>query len=168
MLTAEEIYHTHPTDDEIAEVLAQRNTAALGTLNEDGSIHLTYVIYLFEGGLFHIETSSVTRKARNVAERGSASLLVDGRAASTGRRLMVSAEGQARLVGPPEAAAISDRVRDKYLVPEVAAQVNAAWRRFDDVAIELRPSRWRSWTNELLKAAIEAEIDRPYGEVWRE
>lgn len=168
MPTAKQIYRDRPTRAEIDDVLRQRNTAALGTLNEDGSIHLTYVIYLFEDGLFHVETASVTRKARNVAARGTASILVDGRAESTGRRLMVAAEGTARLIGPPDSAGLADRVRTKYLVPEVADDVNRIWNRFDDVAIEITPTRWRSWTNSMLKEEIESGIARPYGDVWQE
>jgi hypothetical protein len=57
----------HPTDGEIADVLAQRLVATVGTLNEDGSIHLAYVLFLHEDGRLYLETSSVTRKARNAS-----------------------------------------------------------------------------------------------------
>ena len=94
---AKAVYRTHPTTDEIAEVLEQRGIATLGTLNEDGSVHLAYVIFLHEAERLYLETSSVTRKARNIQDRKRASLLVEGRA-STGRSLMVSAEGTARVI----------------------------------------------------------------------
>lgn len=168
MPNAKEIYRAHPTPAEIEDVLEQRNTAALGTLNDDGSVHLTYVIYLFENGVFYVETSSVTRKARNVAARGTASILVDGRAESTGRSLMVAAEGTARVIGSPDSRALADRVRAKYLLPDVADDVNRLWNRIDDVAIEITPTRWRSWTNTALKTEIESGIGRPYGDVWRD
>ncbi len=168
MPTVREIYRTHPTQEEIADLLGQRNIAALGTLNEDGSIHLTYVIYLFEDDVFRVETASLTRKARNVAARGTASILVDGRAESTGRSLMVEAEGTARIIGPPDSLPIADRVRARYLRPDAADEVNRLWNTFDDVVIELTPSRWRSWTNTALKAEIEAGTGRPYGEVWQD
>ena len=48
MADAKEIYQAHPTSDEIAEVLAGRLVATVGTLNEDGSIHLAYVLILHE------------------------------------------------------------------------------------------------------------------------
>jgi hypothetical protein len=50
-------------------VLGHRQSAAAGTLNEDGSIHLAYVILLYEDGRLYLEAASVTRKARNAAAR---------------------------------------------------------------------------------------------------
>ncbi|MGH2899344.1 MAG: pyridoxamine 5'-phosphate oxidase family protein [Solirubrobacteraceae bacterium] len=166
MPTAREIYRTRPTEAEIADVLAQREIATLGTLNEDGSVHLAYVIFLFEDGVFRLETASVTRKARNIAARGTASIAVGGRA-STGRPLMVEAEGAATIIHAPAAAALNRRVLDKYVVPDAVDDLNAVWSRFDDVSIELTPTRWRSWTNSLLRAEAEAGTGRSYGEIWK-
>ena len=165
MPDAREVYRTHPTPDEIAEVLDQRGIATLGTLNEDGSVHLAYVIFLHEDGRLYVETSSVTRKARNVRDRGRATLLVEGRA-STGRSLMVAAEGTARVIGGSEAQEIGHRVRAKYVKPEALDGIDRAYGRFDDVAIEITPARWRSWTNTLLRAEAEKEISGGYGNVW--
>jgi hypothetical protein len=67
---AERVYRARPTSEEIEEVLGQRLVATVGTLNEDGSIHLAFVIFLHEGGRMYFETSSVTRKARNAEARG--------------------------------------------------------------------------------------------------
>jgi PPOX class probable F420-dependent enzyme len=166
MATAKEIYRTHPTDEEIAEVLGQREIATLGTLNDDGSVHLAYVIYLFEDGVFRLETSSVTRKARNVAARGTASIIVSGRA-SSGGSLMVEAEGTARIVEAPESVELNHRVLAKYVLPDAVDDLNAVWSRFDDVTIELTPTRWRSWTNTLLRAEAEAGTGRSCGEIWK-
>jgi hypothetical protein len=166
MATAREIYHAHPTQDEIEDVLGQRLIAVLGTLNEDGSIHLTYLLFLFEKGRFYLETSSVTRKARNVAARGIGSILVQGRA-SSGRNLMVEAEGDARLIGLPEAQDVNHRIRAKYLVPDAVDAIDEAWVRFDDVAIEVVGSRLRSWTGEVLAASTVAALGRSYGEIWQ-
>ncbi|MGZ5352477.1 MAG: pyridoxamine 5'-phosphate oxidase family protein [Actinomycetota bacterium] len=67
MATAAEVYRFRPDPDEIADVLSKRVVATVGTTNADGSIHLAYVLFLFEDDRILIETSSVTRKARNVA-----------------------------------------------------------------------------------------------------
>ena len=64
MTTARDIYLAHPTQDEIDDVLGQRLVAALGSLNEDGSVHLAYLLFLYENGQFFLETASLTRKAR--------------------------------------------------------------------------------------------------------
>lgn len=165
MPDAKDVYTTHPTDDEIAEVLAQRPIATLGTLNEDGSVHLAYVMFLHEAGRLYLETSSVTRKARNVRDRGRASLLIEGWA-STGRSLMVSAEGEARVIAGTGAQEINHRIRAKYVKADALEGIDRAYGRFDDVAIEITPTRWRSWTNTLLRAEAEKEISGSYGDVW--
>ena len=167
MPTAADIYRAHPTQEEIDDVLGQRGVAALGTLNEDGSIHLAYLIYLWDDGRFWLETASTTRKSRNIGVRGTASLLTQGRAA-TGRSLMIECEGTARLVEGPEAHAINHRIRTKYVMPDAVDALDAVWGRFDDVAIELTPDRWRSWTGSVLASTTEAELGRPYAGIWKE
>ena len=42
---------------------SRRLAATVETLNEDGSIHLAYVLFLHEDDRLYFETSSVTRKA---------------------------------------------------------------------------------------------------------
>jgi hypothetical protein len=43
MADATQIYQVHPNPEEITDVLGKRLTATVGTLNEDGSVHLGYV-----------------------------------------------------------------------------------------------------------------------------
>ena len=165
MADATTVYRAHPTQAEIDEVLGQRRSAALGTFNEDGSIHLTYVIFLYEDGRLYLETASVTRKARNVAARPQASMLIQG-PASTGRSLMVAAEGSARVIEGAEANAINHRLRAKYIRPGALDAIDRAWGRFDDVAIEITPLRWRSWTGDVLHAETQKELDGSYDDAW--
>jgi PPOX class probable F420-dependent enzyme len=167
MTTAREVYRAHPTQAEIDDVLRQRLAAALGTLNDDGSIHLTYLLFLFEDGRFLFETSSDTHKARNLAARGMASVIVQGRAA-TGRSLMVEAEGMARLIQVPDAHAANHRLRAKYILPDALDAVDHAWGPIDDVAIELTPERWRSWTGTVLRDTTEASTGRDYETLWKD
>jgi len=128
MTDARAVYRHHPTQSEIDAVLAKRLVATIGTVNEDGSVHLAYVIFAFADGRFLVETSSVTRKARNVAARGRATILVQG-AGPEGRNLP--------RMGP-----------------------------IDDVAIEVTPVRWRSWTGSLLHAAAIEQLGDRYEEIW--
>jgi len=167
MADAVAVYRAKPTQDEIADVLGQRTVAALGTLNVDGSIHLTYVIFLVADGRLYLETSSVTRKARNATARPQASFLVHG-TASSGRSVMVSGEGAARVIEGDEAAAINRRIRAKYLSSDALDAVDRAWASLDDVAIEISPARWRSWTGDELRRETERETGRPYDEIWQD
>jgi hypothetical protein len=166
MATARDIYRDRPTQAEIDDVLAQRLPAALGTLNDDGSIHLTYLLFLFEDDRFFLETSSVTRKARNIASRGIASILIHG-TAGTGRSLMIEAEGSARLIPLPDAQGVNHRIRAKYIVPDAVDAVDEAWVRFDDVTIEVVPQRWRSWTGTQLATTTEDALGREYDGIWK-
>ncbi|HEX5014902.1 MAG TPA: pyridoxamine 5'-phosphate oxidase family protein [Candidatus Limnocylindrales bacterium] len=165
-VTAADVYRRHPEQSEIDEVLAGRGVAALGTLNDDGSIHLTYLLFLYEDGRFLLETASSTRKARNVAARGTASLLVQGQA-SSGRSLMVSCEGSARIISLPEAQEANHRLRAKYLVEDAVAAIDAAWGAFDDVSIEVVPERWHSWTGDEFARTTQESIGRDYEEIWK-
>ena len=165
MADATTVYRAHPTQDEIDDVLGQRLSAAVGTLNEDGSIHLTYVIFLRENGRLYFETASVTRKARNVVARARATMMVQG-SASTGRSLMVAAEGIARVIHGSEARGINHRLRAKYIKPGALDAIDRAWGRLDDVAIEITPRRWRSWTGEVLHEETQKELDSSYDDAW--
>jgi PPOX class probable F420-dependent enzyme len=165
MADAEQVYRAHPTSDEIAEVLAQRLVAAVGTLNSDGSIHLAYVLFLHDDGRMYFETSSVTRKARNAERRGWASMLVQG-PASSGRSLMVAAEGTARVITGDEAQEINHRLRAKYFKPTALDGIDRAWGRLDDVAVEVTPKRWRSWTGSVLHEETRKELSGSYEDAW--
>ena len=148
----ERVYKAQPSADEIADVLGKRVAAAVGTRNEDGSIHLAYVLFLHDDGRLYFETSSITRKARNAERRGWTSMLIEGRA-STGRMLMVAAEGRAQVHRGPKAHDINRRLRAKYLKPEALDAVDRVWGALDDVAIEITPGKWRSWTGSALHEA---------------
>jgi PPOX class probable F420-dependent enzyme len=165
MADAKAVYRAHPTQEEIDDVLAQRVSAAVGTLNDDGSVHLAYVIFLFVDGKLYLETSSTTVKARNAAARPTASMLVQG-VAGSGRHLMVEAEGPARVLSGDEAQAANHRLRAKYIKPEALEAIDRAWGRLDDVSIEISPTRWRSWTGGLLHEETQRELDIPYDDAW--
>lgn len=122
---ATEIYRAHPASDEIAELLEGRLTAALGIINNDGSVHLAYVIFLYKGGRFYLETSSVIRKARNAKARGRASMLIQGHTPS-GTIVMVSVEGSARVVDGTEAREVNHRLRAKYIKSEALDAIDRA------------------------------------------
>jgi hypothetical protein len=162
---AERVYRARPTPDEVAEVLAKRLVATVGTLNEDGSIHLAFVLFLHDQGRLYFETSSLTRKAGNAARRGWASMLVQG-GASTGRSLMVRAEGTATVRQGRPGPGAQPSPPAKYIKPEALDGIDRAWGRLDDVAVEITPHRWRSWTGSVLHAETGKELSGPYEDAW--
>jgi Pyridoxamine 5'-phosphate oxidase len=167
MATARDVYLAKPTDGEIDDVLGQRLNAAIGTLNENGTVHLAYVIYLYQDGKLYFETASMTRKARNVAARGTASMLVQGTAA-TGTSLMVSVEGPARLLDGDEANAVNEAIRAKYVTAYALDAVNSSWGSFDDVAVEITPSKRRSWTGSVFHEATAEALGGSIEGIWLE
>jgi hypothetical protein len=113
----------------------------------------------------YFETSSVTRKVRNVEQRSSASMLVQGRA-STGRSLMVSAEGTATVIRGARAQELNRRLRAKYIRPEALDGIDRAWGRLDDVTVEITPDRWRSWIGSVLHEETGRELTGSYADAW--
>jgi hypothetical protein len=150
------VYLAKPPPEAITAQLERPINAVVGTLNPDNSIHLAFVIFLWENGRFYFETASMTKKVRNLRRNPTASFAIDPPG------FMAMAEGMARIIEGDEALAINGRIRAKNLTPAAAGSVGAAWGEFDDVAVEITPHKWRSWSNAVLvEASIEAAGDLP-------
>jgi PPOX class probable F420-dependent enzyme len=134
-------------DESALEFLSGTRYATLATHNEDGSIHTTPVWYLFENGGFYVGSPSFSRKARNVAERPNATMLVDIR--KPGCERWVSASGRVEILRGDESREINSRVLHRYLTDEAMAdsRVGPAFAAGDDITICLKPESWRSWSS---------------------
>jgi hypothetical protein len=66
-----------------------------------------------------------------------------------------------------EAQALNHRLRLKYINDDAIEAIDRAWGRLDDVAVEIVPIRWRSWTGDLLHAETEKELGGGYDDAWR-
>jgi len=162
VLDAHDVYLAKPAPEAIEEHLGRRINATIGTLNPDGSIHLAFVLFLWEEGKLYFETASMTKKARNVAARPTASFAFEGRG------FMAMAEGVARIIGGDEAHAINGRLRQKYLTEPAAATVGEAWGTVDDISVEITPTKWRSWSNRALgEMGQDSAGELPPSEWWR-
>ena len=131
--------------DWAAGLLAGRRIAALGTQDEDGSVHLTPVWYLFRDGHFFVGTSSASRKARNAAARPMAAIVVETR--QPGAERWVSASGPVTIVRGAEARPIVAAIQERYLTAEALRdpKVGPGFAAGDDIALRIRPAHWRSW-----------------------
>ncbi len=143
---------TQILDPALEEFLQGRYIAALGTENADGTIHLTAVWYLFEEGSLFVATSSKSRKARNVAARPKASLMVDTRKPGTERG--VTAGAKAELISGNQSRELNCRIHSRYMSPAAISDphVGAVLASFDDVTIRLTPVSWTAWDMTLLDA----------------
>jgi PPOX class probable F420-dependent enzyme len=143
---------TQTLDPTYRDLLQQRNVATLATQNVDGTIHLTAVWYLFEEDHLFVATSSRTRKARNVAARPTASLMIDARRAGAERG--VSAAGRVDLLSGDQARPINRRIHSRYLSATAMSdpQIEPVFASFDDVTIRLTPAAWTAWDMAVLDA----------------
>jgi PPOX class probable F420-dependent enzyme len=132
-------------NDSMREFLNGCHYATLATLNEDGSMHLTPVWYLFADECFFISTNS-DRKVRNLLARPQASLVVDSRRKQESI-MWVSAVGTAEIMRGERAKEINAKIPHRYLTkagledPRVGPVFAAA----GEVTIRLTPHAWRSW-----------------------
>jgi PPOX class probable F420-dependent enzyme len=132
------------------ELLSWRLTAFLGTLNNDGSIHLVPIWYLFEDGRFFMATSSATRKARNIQARPQATITVKARNQTS----WVSASGIAEIIRGERSSTINARLHDRYLTKAGSQTIGPVLAEFDDVTIVITPQAWKSWNGTTMMDAI--------------
>ena len=136
------------------EILSRRLIASLGTENDDGSIHLTAVWYLFEGGCLYVATSSRSRKARNVLSRPSASLMVDIRRPGSERGLV--AIGRADVIARESSKEINTRIHRRYMSEAALAdpRAGATMAAMDDITLRLTPKYWYAWDMAMLDETL--------------
>jgi nitroimidazol reductase NimA-like FMN-containing flavoprotein (pyridoxamine 5'-phosphate oxidase superfamily) len=127
------------------EILNGRFIASLGTQNDDGSIHLTAVWYLFEGDHFFVATSSRSRKARNVASRPNASLMVDIRTPAAERAVVAICT--AEVIEGESSKQINARIHRRYMSEAAIADPRAGGMlaTMDDITLKLTPTGWYGW-----------------------
>jgi PPOX class probable F420-dependent enzyme len=132
--------------DSMLEILEARHYATLATHNEDGSIHVTPVWYLFENGKFYVESPSSSRKARNAAARPNATIMVDIR--RPGGESWVYASGRVETLRGDDSREINSKILHRYLTEEALndPRIGPAFAAVDDITICLVPETWRSWS----------------------
>jgi PPOX class probable F420-dependent enzyme len=132
--------------DELRILLAERRYAVLATHDPDEVIHLTPVWFMFDNDRFFFESSSHSRKIKNLQRNPAASVIVDARL--PGREQWVAAAGTVDLLSGAESALVNSAIRYRYLTPDALAdkQVEPTYAAADDVTIRLTPAKWRSWS----------------------
>jgi PPOX class probable F420-dependent enzyme len=143
---------TQTLDPALQELIRGRYIATLGTENADGTIHLTAVWYLFEDGSLYVATSSKSRKARNVAARPKASLMVDVR--KPGAERGVAAAGRVEVVSGGHSQEINRRIHDRYMSAAAMSdpRIGPVFESYDDVTLRLTPDSWFTWDMAVLDA----------------
>jgi PPOX class probable F420-dependent enzyme len=127
-------------------ILEGRRYSTLATQNEDGTIHLTPVWYLFENGKFYVGSSSGSRKVRNLTARPKATIMIDVR--KPGGESWVSASGPVEILKGDDSREIHSRILHRYLTEEAISdpRTGPVFVAADDITICLIPETWRSWS----------------------
>lgn len=141
-------------DPKFISLLAGKRIASFGSLNDDGSPHLTAVWYLYQDGCFFVATSSRTRKARNLSARPHATIMVESR--KPGSERGVTATGPVEVLSGEEAQEWNARIHSRYLSAAALAdpQVGPVFAAFDDVCVRLQPQVWTWWDMAELDAMV--------------
>src|SRR3989442_5683919 len=129
-------------DPKFLPLVEGRRIASLGTLNDDGSVHLTAVWYLYEDGSFFVATSSRSRKARNLAARPRATLMVESR--KPGSERGVTASGPVEIIPGEKARQLNARLYRRSLRAVVLAcpPVGPVFAAVGDITVKLKPTLW--------------------------
>lgn len=150
----------------VDRLLSARMNAVVGTTNNDGSIHMAPVWFLFKSSRIYFETNSATRKARNISDRAMASVFIKGKDAD-GDTITILASGVAGLLSTYENRDLVDLLRDKYLSPEGRHALDAYLNKIDDVLAEVKVGDWISWNGRNINGEIRAALlhgDRSWDE----
>ena len=119
--------------------------AVLGTINPDGTPHLTTLLHaLDDADQVLMATPSATRKARNIEQRPAVTVMVSDEMG------WVSCAGAARLVRGPEALAFNQRVWKRVFTETGMTVMGEFLRAHEDAAIVVTPERWLSWSGDAV------------------
>ena len=65
------------TDQELTTFFRQAQFARLGTINEDGTIHIAPIFFKYQNGEILMATQEPSRKVRNIKRNNNVSVLID-------------------------------------------------------------------------------------------
>ena len=65
------------TDEELVTFFEEALFARLGTINEDGTIHIAPIFFMYDQGQLLMATQSPSRKIRNIKRNNRVTVLID-------------------------------------------------------------------------------------------
>jgi len=139
----------HGLTEEMRGHLARQGNVVLATINDDGSPHLTEVLFLLdEQDRIQMPTPHNTRKYKNLQERPVASVFFYDQPG------WISATGSVELWIGDEAAAANQRNRDRLLTDAGHATIGLLLAAEEDTTIVLTPAKWLSWSSSTVPVAV--------------
>lgn len=153
--------------DQMRQQLAKQGNVILATVNDDGSPHLTEVLFLLdEQDRIQMPTPHNTRKFKNLEKRPVATVFFYDQPGWS------SATGTVELWTDEKAAQANRANRDRLLTEAGHATIGLVLAAHEDTTIVLTPTRWLSWSvAKTLDAVSETGADleaNPPDTWWRE
>ncbi len=140
------------TDEEIESFIDSRKSLQVGTIERDGSIHLSTLWFAVVDGKIVFETYTKSQKIRNLQRDDRITILVeDGLAYEDLRGVMI--KGRARLVTDHAAVhplALAVMRRNQPDVPDELLDAAAAEMSAKRTAVVVEPSKVVSWDHTKL------------------
>jgi PPOX class probable F420-dependent enzyme len=135
------------------ELLAAPLIAYLGTFNEDATIHLVPVWFLWDGEALLVPTAGSSRKARNLARDPRATVMLhDSRGGVDVRGITLV--GRATIVRGEEAASLNELIHLKYVTARgLGLAAVHLFLAADDVTLRFVPESATSWDETQTDAA---------------
>jgi Pyridoxamine 5'-phosphate oxidase len=152
----------HGLTQRLRNEVSDQARLVLGTVNPDGSPHLTLVLFsIDEDDCLYLPTPRSTRKIKNVRVRPSVTALI------TVESGWVSCRGEAAVVEGEEAHRINQGVRERLLTEKGMATMGRFLAAHEDTTIKVVPSRWLSWNHDVIDPWMEANgLDTSNSNEW--
>lgn len=156
----------HGLTEEIRGYLAKQGNVILATINDDGSPHVTELLFLLdEQDRIQMPTPHNTRKYKNLQKRPVATVFFHEQPGWT------SATGSVELWTGERATAANRLNRERLLTPAGHQTVGLMLEAHEDTTIVLTPDRWLSWNAASMMPIIEelgGDLDANPPETWFE
>ena len=130
------------TEEEVASFFEQALFARLGTINEDGTVHMAPVFFKHEDGQILIATQDPSRKIRNIKRNNRVTVLIDTTDVPFRGALVY---GTAELDYEdfiPKRVAVFERTRSREEGEEYARKLSDKWKC---VIVRITPDRIASF-----------------------
>ncbi|MGE0826224.1 MAG: PPOX class F420-dependent oxidoreductase [Candidatus Binatia bacterium] len=124
----------------IAQFLAERRNAVLGTIRKDGSPQLNPMWFYWTGDVFHISTTRNRFKYGHLQRDPRVTLCIDD---ATGYKTVI-VEGRAEII-ETDIWQATQKIVEKYVDPPQVEARMARLRTEPRVLLVIRPEKWISW-----------------------
>ena len=153
--------------DDMRGRLAKQGNVVLATVNDDGSPHLTEVLFLVDDeDRIQMPTPQTTRKFKNLEQRPIATVFFYDQPGWS------SATGTVELWTGEKASEANRANRERLLTEAGHATIGLVLAAHEDTTIVLTPTKWLSWSvAKTLEAVTETGADLeayPPDTWWRE